>query len=260
MAVAAFVVWTLAPFELRPPDTSELLAVALDDLVGNLLVAVPIGWLLAASIGPRWAVLAMAAVSMGVESSQLVLATRSPALSDVAANTLGATAGVLWWHRPHARRIGDAMLVAVACWAVATRHSAPGRPVLALSLLMALGMAHVRQEPGRSPDAAGFALVACGGLLGLSPRPLALASLAAVAAGALLASPLRRHRRWLLLAIPIAWVAETWPPFRVAAARGSDPPLMVVEATLLAAAWLRLSLPAGPSARGASCSPAPSSE
>lgn len=249
-AVAAFGAWTLTPFELRPADPSELFAVALDDAVGNLLVAVPIGWLLAAAVGVRRAVIAMALLSLGVETSQLLVATRSAALSDVVANTTGAAAGALWWRRPHGAGVANAMMVAVACWGVASRYGAPGRPMLTVAILLALAMALVREDPAESPDAAGFALVSASGFLGLSPEPLVFVALAALTAGTVFARSLRAWRRPLAATAPIAFAVETWPPLRVAANRAADPELMVAEvATLAVATLLLLSPRAAPSAR-----------
>lgn len=241
-AVAGFIVWTLAPFELRELDSTELFTVALDDAVGNLLVAVPIGWLLAAAMGLNRAVVVMLVLSAGVEAAQLFLATRSAALSDVVANAVGAMIGAVWWRRPHAAGVANAMLVAVACWGVASRHGAPGRPLLTVAIVLALAMALVREPPAESPDAAGFALVAASGFIGLSPVPLVFAALASLVLGVVVASPLRTWRAPIAAVVPIAFLVESWPPFRVAESRAADPFLMVAEATLIGVAVLLLVL------------------
>lgn len=236
-AVAAFAVWTLAPFRFGSLDATALFSIALDDTVGNLLVAVPIGWLLAPVLGLHRAPLALLLASLGVETAQLFIDGRSAALGDVLANTLGAAIGALWWRRPHGPRVADAMLVAVACWGVASRYGAPGRPVVTVCLLLALAMAAVREAPGESPDAAGFALVATSGFLGLSPTPLAIGGLGAAVLGVFLARPLRRWDRPIAALAPIAFVVETWPPLRTSP-READPALMVAEVGLLGLATL----------------------
>ena len=251
--MAGFLVWTLAPFDLRELDSTELFSVALDDVVGNLLVAVPIGWLLAAVVGLNRAVLVMLMLSIGVEAVQLFLATRSPALSDVVANSVGAMIGAMWWRRPHAAGVANAMLVAVACWGVASRHGAPGRPLLAVAVLLALAMALVRERPAESPDAACFALVAASGFIGLSPVPLVFVALASLIVGVVVAGPLRTWRAPIAAVVPVAFLIDSWPPFRVAESRAADPALMVAEAALIGLAALLLVLsPRDRSARAGS--------
>lgn len=259
LALGAFGAWTLAPFRLGAFDASTLFAVAADDLVGNLFAAVPIGWLLADALGVRRAILTMALTSLAVESCQLMLVTRSAALSDVLANGAGAAAGALWWCRPHPRRAADALFVAVACWGVAMRYGAPNRPTVTVALLVAWGVATLREEPAEAPDVAGYALVTVSGFLGLSPVRLVTAAFVGLAVGVLLPRSLRRGRRALTLLATLAYVVECWPPLRIAAAREADGALMVAELVVLGAALGLLTAPAGP-ARGGSETPEPSSE
>jgi VanZ family protein len=259
LALLAFALWTLAPFELREADWSDLLAVAVDDLVGNLLVTVPIGWLLAAAFGPRRAVAVMALASLAVEGSQLVLVSRDAALSDVVANAAGAAIGARWWRRPHPPATADAMFVAVACWAVAMRYGAPNRPTVTVALLLAWGIATLREEPADSADVAGYALVASSGFLGLSPVRLVTAAFIGLAVGVLLPRSMRRGRPVLGPLAVLAYLVECWPPLRVAASRAADPALMVAELVLLVAAAGLLMAP-GSSSPSGSDSPEPSSE
>lgn len=259
LAVLAFVLWTVTPFDLRAPDLSDLFVVALDDLFGNLVITVPIGWLLAASIGPHRAVLAMALVSIGVEASQVVLETRHAALSDVLANTAGAFAGAVWWHRPRGPAMANAMLIAIAAWSVAVRHASPTRPAFMVALLLAVGIATVRQGPTDSADAAAFALVGATGFLGLQPVPMALAALGGLAFGVVVADPLYRLRRWVVPVAIVVGAIEAWPPLRLSP-RTSDGWRLATELGLLFAVLVAFSVRGARPAPGASCSPEPSSE
>lgn len=259
LALLAFALWTLTPFELRPPDPSDLFSVAADDLAGNLLVTVPIGWLLAAALGVRRAIVLMVLTSVAVEGCQLMIVSRDAALSDVLANATGATIGAFWWRRPHPPAASDALFVAVACWGVAMRYGAPNRPTVTVALVLAWAIAVFREEPARSPDVAGYALVASSGFLGLSPVPLVTAAFVGVAVGVFLPRSLRNGRRALGGLATVAYAVECWPPLRVATARAADPPLMVAELVLLLATLALLMAPAGSSPAG-SDSPATSTE
>ncbi len=264
LALLAFVVWTLAPFELEAPDPSHLFVVAADDLAGNLLAAVPIGWLLAAALGVRRAIVLVALTSLGVEGSQLVIATRNAAVSDVLANAAGATIGAFWWRRPHPPAAADAIFVALTCWGVAMRYGAPNRPMVTVALLLAWGIAAIREAPAESPDVAGYALVATSGFLGLSPVRLVTAAFIGVATGLLLPRSLRRGRRALAGLAALAYAIECWPPLRVSSGRAADPPLMVAELILLMAAVALLltapsaRAPSGSDSHGPSTGPSPS--
>ena len=90
---------TAIPVAFRPLQQAELLFFSIDhidayDIVANITGFVPVGIVLAA-LGPVRAVMAAALLSMLAETSQLVMLYRSPSLTDVATNVLGAILGVI---------------------------------------------------------------------------------------------------------------------------------------------------------------------
>ncbi len=87
---------TAVPIALRPPQWADLhlFSIAPYDFLANIAGFVPVGIVLAA-LGPVWAVMAAALLSMFVETSQLVALYRFTSLTDVAANVLGAILGVI---------------------------------------------------------------------------------------------------------------------------------------------------------------------
>ena len=87
---------TAIPIAFRPLQQVEWLPSSIDahDIVANIIGFVPVGIVLAA-LGPVWAIMAAALLSMLAETSQLVSLYRVPSLTDVAANVLGAILGVI---------------------------------------------------------------------------------------------------------------------------------------------------------------------
>ena len=87
---------TAVPIALRPPQWADLHLFSIDphDILANIAGFVPVGIVLAA-LGPVWAVVAAALLSVFAETSQLVMLYRTPSLTDVAANVLGAILGVI---------------------------------------------------------------------------------------------------------------------------------------------------------------------
>jgi VanZ family protein len=83
------------PVAFRPPQQPELLPSSIDvyDVLANIAGFVPVGFVLA-SLGPVWAVMAAALLSLFAETSQIVMAYRTPSLTDVMTNVLGAFLGV----------------------------------------------------------------------------------------------------------------------------------------------------------------------
>ena len=87
---------TAIPVAFRPPQQPELLPSSIDvyDILANIAGFVPVGIVLAA-LGPLWAVMAAALLSLLAETSQIVMLYRTPSLADVATNVLGALLGVI---------------------------------------------------------------------------------------------------------------------------------------------------------------------
>ena len=87
---------TAVPIGFRPPQWADLHLFMIDpyDILANIAGFVPVGIVLAA-LGPVWAVMAAALLSMFAETSQLVMLYRLTSLTDVAANVLGAILGVI---------------------------------------------------------------------------------------------------------------------------------------------------------------------
>jgi len=86
---------TAIPVAFSPLHQAELLPV-IDayDIMANIAGFVPVGIVLAA-LGPVRAVMAAALLSMFAETSQLVMLYRTPSLTDVATNVVGAILGVI---------------------------------------------------------------------------------------------------------------------------------------------------------------------
>ena len=122
---------TAVPIALRPPQWADLHLFSIDpyDILANIAGFVPVGIVLAA-LGPVWAVMAAALLSMFAETSQLVMVYRSPSLTDVATNVLGAILGVIVAARYNikpefkaTRRIGTvaavlALLLILGVWTI----------------------------------------------------------------------------------------------------------------------------------------------
>ena len=87
---------TAVPIALRPPQWADLHLFSIDphDILVNIAGFVPVGIVLAA-LGPVRAVVAAALLSVLAETSQFVMPYRTPSLTDVAANVLGAILGVI---------------------------------------------------------------------------------------------------------------------------------------------------------------------
>ena len=87
---------TAVPIAFRPPQWADLHLFMIDpyDILANIAGFVPVGIVLA-DLGPVWAVMAAALLSMFAETSQLVMLYRVTSLTDVAANVLGAILGVI---------------------------------------------------------------------------------------------------------------------------------------------------------------------
>ena len=86
---------TAIPVAFRPPQQPELLPSSIDvyDVLANIAGFVPVGIVLA-DLGPVWAVIAAALLSLFAETSQIVMLYRTPSLTDVMTNVLGAFLGV----------------------------------------------------------------------------------------------------------------------------------------------------------------------
>ena len=110
LVVAAALTLTPVPAETRPPILVPLTGILLAfeqggaafgvvQVVGNLLLLLPVGALLPAGfggVGLRHVLVAGLAVSLGIELVQWGMgAGRQPDVDDVWMNTLGAAAG--WW-------------------------------------------------------------------------------------------------------------------------------------------------------------------
>ena len=122
---------TAIPVAFRPPQQAELHLFSIDayDILANIAGFVPVGIVLAA-LGPVWAVMAAALLSMFAETSQLVMLYRIPSLTDVATNVLGAILGVIVVARYNikpefkaTRRIGTvaaalALLLILGVWTI----------------------------------------------------------------------------------------------------------------------------------------------
>ena len=267
LGTAAYLVWTLVPFDLRAPDFETLFEVAVTDLAGNVLMVIPLGWLWADVVGRRRAAGLLAVSAVVVEAAQLFVATRSPALSDVVANGLGGFIGAVWWAGSRERPLVNVMVTLLALWSVAHRYGAPSRPALSAALLAALGVATLRVlRPSRGTEATAFALIGVGGIIALSPPLLVAASLLGLAGGALFPAPLVRFGRAAALVGIGAFVIERYPWVQVAPGREGDGLLLVVETALIVVALAHWALyapqPSGPSAPShspaAPGSPAPS--
>ena len=122
---------TAIPIALRPPQWADLHLFSIDphDILANIAGFVPVGIVLAA-LGPVWAVMAATLLSMLTETSQLVMLYRTPSLTDVATNVLGAILGVIVVARYNiktefkaTRRIGTvaavlALLLILGVWTI----------------------------------------------------------------------------------------------------------------------------------------------
>ena len=94
------------------------------DVLGNILLFVPLGWCVVLAQPYQWRnqlrriVFAAAVLSLSVEFFQVFCHNRSPAMSDVCTNILGAVLGAL---------------LALRCQNSGERHSPLGRTVLRLN-------------------------------------------------------------------------------------------------------------------------------
>jgi hypothetical protein len=92
---------TLAPYEFREPDRIVIsLAINVEDVLANILLFVPLGFLTRLTLGPKLGslaiVLVLGAVLSGlIETSQMFLPGRFPSPVDVATNSFGAFLGAL---------------------------------------------------------------------------------------------------------------------------------------------------------------------
>jgi len=86
---------TAIPVAFRPPQQPELLPSGIEvfDVLANIAGFVPVGFVLA-DLGPVWAVMAAALLSLFAETSQVVMVYRTSSLTDVMTNVLGALLGV----------------------------------------------------------------------------------------------------------------------------------------------------------------------
>lgn len=92
---------TLAPYEFKEPNRVVIsLGINIEDVVANILLFVPLGFLTRLTLGPRLGNLAIV-FALGVllsgliETSQIFLPDRFPSPIDVATNSLGAFLGAL---------------------------------------------------------------------------------------------------------------------------------------------------------------------
>ncbi|HET9066448.1 MAG TPA: VanZ family protein [Gemmatimonadales bacterium] len=101
LVVAAIVLapFTFVPALLRTATWEPLAATELRDVVLNIILFVPLGFLLERVQGGRWTVIRIMVVglltSLLIESAQLMLPGRYSALSDILANGVGAGVGAL---------------------------------------------------------------------------------------------------------------------------------------------------------------------
>jgi hypothetical protein len=119
---------TAIPLAFRAPQQPELLPSSIDvyDILTNIAGFVPLGIVLAA-LGPLPAVMAAALLSLFAEATQAVMVYRSPSLTDVATNVLGALLGVIV-----AARYNIKPQITATTWM--------GAVAAALSLLLILGV------------------------------------------------------------------------------------------------------------------------
>jgi glycopeptide antibiotics resistance protein len=113
---------SLYPFRLVPDERSVVDALGLltwarasrSDMFNNVLLYVPLGFVLALLVEPRWgriaalllATLGGAALSLSMELLQASIALRVPSLTDLSLNTVGSLAGAVGgstWHALGAR-------------------------------------------------------------------------------------------------------------------------------------------------------------
>ena len=80
---------TAIPVAFRPPQQPGLLPSSIEayDVLANIAGFVPVGFVLA-DLGPVWAVMAAALLSLFAETSQIVMVYRTPSLTDVMTNVL----------------------------------------------------------------------------------------------------------------------------------------------------------------------------
>jgi VanZ family protein len=89
---------TLNPFYVALPDHIAFkFESSLDNLVQNVLLFLPIGFLYRLTTGRRGVLLLGAGLSFGIETIQLFIPARTPSIIDILANTLGAGLGGVFY-------------------------------------------------------------------------------------------------------------------------------------------------------------------
>ena len=127
---------TAIPVELRPLGHAHAdFGIQAPDFFENVVGYLPLGIVLA-DMGTLWAILTAALISTGIETGQLVMMYRVPAVADVAANVIGAILGIMiaarWEIRSPAFRIGKgkallAAMLALLLLLVAWANASPAR-------------------------------------------------------------------------------------------------------------------------------------
>jgi hypothetical protein len=222
---AVVVLWilvlTLSPADGSADTSSGLCLVCgergLANIIGNVLLFLPLGALLALGGGPPFrAVLVAALLSAGIELAQHWVPGRNPNPTDTIFNTLGAAGGIAlartspWWLRASGAlrlRLGAVALTAALATILATGWLVgPGYPE-------AVYWGQWTPEQERLPWHPGLVLEA---RIGSLPVPSARLINGAEVRDALRAGePLSVH------AVVGPSSGETWPIFRVAAGQGT---------------------------------------